>query len=80
MIPSLCDIVKTYRPDEYIWSDGDCGANDAFLISYQETMIPQLLDIVKTYKPEYIWSDGDWEANDTYWKSKEFLTWLYNER
>jgi len=33
---------------------------------------------VKLYEPEVIWSDGDWEVEDAYWKSKEFLAWLYN--
>ena len=42
--------------------------------------MPQLHDIVNLYKPEYIWGDGDWEAGFEYWKSREFLTWLYNER
>ena len=46
----------------------------------QDVMVPQIYDLVNPYRPEYIWSDGDWEAPDTYWKSKEFLAWLYNDR
>ncbi|KAL6067768.1 Tissue alpha-L-fucosidase [Balamuthia mandrillaris] len=42
-------------------------------------LLPQLQDLVLTYKPEVVWSDGDWEMNDTYWRSREFLAWLYND-
>jgi len=48
--------------------------------AYVTTILqPQLRDIVNSYQPEIIWADGDWEMNDTYWQSKEFLAWLYNE-
>jgi alpha-L-fucosidase len=40
---------------------------------------PQLLEIVNTYHPEVIWSDGDWERSELYWRSRDFIAWLYNE-
>ena len=43
-------------------------------------MLPELKELVTKYSPEVVWADGDWEPkDDVYWRSREFLTWLYNE-
>ncbi|KAF2901670.1 hypothetical protein ILUMI_04513, partial [Ignelater luminosus] len=42
-------------------------------------VLPEMIELVQNYSPEIIWSDGDWHKNYTYWKSTEFLAWLYNE-
>jgi len=42
-------------------------------------VMPELYELVNTYKPDVIWSDGDWETDSEYWRSKEFLAWLYTD-
>ena len=42
-------------------------------------MLPQLKDLVIRYNPEIIWPDGEWDQHDTTWRSREYLSWLYNE-
>lgn len=42
-------------------------------------MWPQMKELVTKYQPDVFWTDGDWDASAEVWKSKEFLTWLYNE-
>ncbi|KAB0795841.1 hypothetical protein PPYR_09902 [Photinus pyralis] len=59
----LSDKASNFESDEFV----------------QKKVLPELHEIVNKYRPEIVWSDGEWEANDTYWKSKEFLAWLYNE-
>jgi alpha-L-fucosidase len=42
-------------------------------------MWPQMKDLINTYQPDVLWTDGEWEESDTLFRSREFLTWLYNE-
>ncbi|XP_054157804.1 tissue alpha-L-fucosidase-like [Oppia nitens] len=36
-------------------------------------------ELVDTYLPDLIWSDNAENGDSKYWKSEEFLAWLYNE-
>jgi len=43
-------------------------------------LIPQLKELVLNYEPSLIFSDaGEWDGSEEYFKTKEFLTWLYND-
>ncbi|MFN8252337.1 MAG: alpha-L-fucosidase [Ferruginibacter sp.] len=45
----------------------------------EEHTWPQMKDLINNYQPDVFWTDGDWDASADVWKSKEFLSWLYNE-
>lgn len=45
----------------------------------RDHMWPQMKDVITSYQPDVFWTDGEWEGADTLWKSREFLTWMFNE-
>lgn len=45
-----------------------------------EILMPQLKELVTNYEPSLIFSDaGEWIYDDEFWKTKDFLSWLYND-
>ena len=45
-------------------------------------MVPEMVELVNTFEPEVLYADGDGQEHQAfsdYWRSKEFLAWLYNE-
>ena len=42
-------------------------------------MWPQMKELINKYQPDVFWTDGEWHAPAETWKSKEFLSWMYNE-
>ncbi len=42
-------------------------------------VIPQLKELVNEYRPAVLFADaGEWDEDEDFWKTKEFLAWLYN--
>ena len=42
-------------------------------------VFPQLMELVTRYQPAVIFADGgEWDEDEQFWKTKEFLAWLYN--
>jgi alpha-L-fucosidase len=42
-------------------------------------MLPEMKELAELVSPDVWWSDGDWEALPEYFRSKDFLAWLFNE-
>lgn len=57
----------------------DRSSNFSTQFFVDNKLYPEMVELVETYRPEVFWSDGEAEAPSSYWKSEEFLAWLYNE-
>ncbi|XP_021965801.1 plasma alpha-L-fucosidase [Folsomia candida] len=68
-------MIEWFHPS---WIDDKANGlkTDGFV---EAKVAPSLREIVEKYAPDIVWPDGEWEASSTYWKSREFLTWLFNE-
>eukprot|EP01133_Synstelium_polycarpum_P006538 gene6538-7573_t len=60
-------------------ADAASGTPPTTDIYVEEVLLPQLYQIVNDYEPSVIWADGNWMQNSSYFKSTEFLSWLYND-
>jgi len=75
-------------PKNHEWSGGVGGyyLPDEIIEKYRiqdpdfvdKHMLPQLKELVINYQPSLIFSDGEWDRPAEYWRSQEFLAWLYN--
>ncbi|MBN1290347.1 MAG: alpha-L-fucosidase [Candidatus Latescibacteria bacterium] len=45
----------------------------------EQHMIPQMKDLITRYEPDLFYGDGEWDHPSEVWKTREFLTWLFNE-
>jgi alpha-L-fucosidase len=61
----------------YEWYNPLYTANPNLFVD--KHLIPQFKDVVERYSPSIIFTDGEWEHTEDIWKSKDILTWLYNE-
>lgn len=78
---------KTSRPyderyaserSEYYFADSVRVAYPINDSAYIEHVQSQLKELVRKYSPDIIYADGASDYPDSYWKSTEFISWLYN--
>ena len=42
-------------------------------------MIPQIKELINLYHPDFFYFDGEWDHPAEFWKSREFVSYYYNE-
>jgi alpha-L-fucosidase len=83
---SLMEWESTSRNHEWSGGFGDHYISEEMVEKYgipdevyiDQHMLPHLKELVTNYQPAVIFSDGEWDRPDSFWKSAEFLAWLYN--
>ena len=80
-IPDWESIPRKLEPKEYYIRESFVKEYGLDPETYRgEILIPQLYELVENYKPSLIFSDaGEWLYDDEFWKTKEFLAWLYTD-
>jgi len=80
-IPDWESVPRKTEPLEYFIQQEFVDKYGLSPVAYRdEILLPQLKEIVNDYQPSLIFSDaGEWTYDDEFWKTKEFLAWLYND-
>ena len=39
----------------------------------------QLTQLVERYEPDDVYTDSEWDWDSTWWRSREWLAWLFND-
>ena len=49
-------------------------------VRYRDTVAwTQLTQLVETYRPDDVYTDSEWDWDADWWRSREWLAWLFNE-
>ncbi|WP_206680682.1 alpha-L-fucosidase [Hymenobacter polaris] len=67
------------RPSGYYLPPADVARHQIPESQYvAQNSLYQLKELVTRYQPALLFADGEWDYPATYWRSPEFLAWLYN--
>ncbi|MBW3131145.1 alpha-L-fucosidase [Hymenobacter profundi] len=67
------------RPGGYYLPAADIAKHQIPDAQYvDQNSLWQLKELVTRYQPALLFADGEWDRPAEYWKSREFLAWLYN--
>lgn len=69
----------TRRPSGYYLPPAEIARYQIPEAQYvEQNSLYQLKELVTRYQPALLFADGEWDRPTSYWRSPEFLAWLYN--